>query len=56
MQQAVESKGGFCGKPLEDMTREELIDALVCMDKLFKEAQGDHLHQLDTLAFLRRFS
>lgn len=39
----------YCGKPIESMTREELIDALKTMSRLYKDQLQSHIRSWDTL-------
>ena len=54
MEESVQSKGSFYGKPLEDMTKEEIINAVVVMNDLFHSTREDHRHQTEKLTELRR--
>lgn len=42
----VPSKGAWCGKPLEEMTKEELIDALVRLNDLYLKAVHSSLNSI----------
>ena len=39
----------YCGKPIEQMTREELIDALNFLASQLTAEREEHAHQLDVL-------
>jgi len=39
----------WMGEPVENLTKEELIEALRCLAKILEEAREDHRHTLEVL-------
>jgi hypothetical protein len=44
----------YCGKKIEDMTREELIDALKVMGRLYSEALTSNRKTVEAFSAIKR--
>ncbi len=40
----------YMGRPLDELTREELIEAVLHLDSLLRQESSEHMRQLDFLA------
>lgn len=47
-----QSKGTWMGRPVEELSKDELIEALVLMSKLYEEALKRHSEDLSALTDL----